>query len=80
MQYSYFRLDSTSSIFISHDGGHELDSVTFDSSYPNIFGYSVQTSDLTSTGNDISSSWCTSTSDYGDGDFGTPGIVNNLCP
>ena len=31
-------------------------------------------------GNDISTHWCRSTTQYGDGDFGTPGKENDPCP
>ena len=79
MQYSYFRLDSSSSITIRNDNGTILDQVSLNSSFPNTQGYSVQTTDLTEISDDSASTWCLPTSDYGDGDFGTPGIVNNPC-
>ena len=71
MQYSFFRLGSTSSISISKEDSQVLDSVSFDLSYPNVLGYSLQTNTLNSNDNDNSTNWCTPTSDYGDGDFGT---------
>ena len=80
MQYSFFRLGSTSSISISKEDSQVLDSVSFDLSYPNILGYSLQTNTLNSNDNNNPDNWCTPTSDYGDGDFGTPGLVNNPCP
>ena len=62
--------------------GFTLDQVVFDTaSFPNQPGASLSLSadQLNTFANDAASSWCSGGSSY-NGDFGTPGQVNPVCP
>ena len=47
--------------------------------YPNDPGQSISLDVLDSSSNDVSSSWCSSSSNMGSGDAGTPGVANDGC-
>lgn len=47
--------------------------------YPNDPGQSISLDVLDSSSNDVSSSWCSSSSNMGSGDAGTPGVANDDC-
>jgi len=60
-----------------------LDSVTYSRFSWAITGgksLSLTPSAHTSSQNDSSAFWCVAASTYGDGDFGTPGTANDICP
>ena len=63
-------------------GATTVDSVTYTfAGFPVANGKSITLSPsvLTATGNDSAANWCEATSTYGDGDFGTPGLTNDVC-
>ena len=53
-----------------------------DTDFPDTAGYSMQldAAVLSATDNDSGENWCLASTSYGDGDFGTPGSVNDSCP
>lgn len=59
--------------------GTTIDSVTFNSTYPNGVGASLTLGVLSATANDSVANWCEATSSYGSGENGTPGSVNDNC-
>jgi hypothetical protein len=84
--YSGIRLLGDDSLSLSN-GAVTLDTVTFQRFSPHWPGTTEagQSSSLTpslldSTSNNSLSSWCVGSTIYGDGDFGTPGEANDICP
>lgn len=86
--YSGFNLGNSSStdpideIIISCNNT-ELDRVDYTSSFPIEEGESTSLNpdNLTATDNDTGSNWCLATSEImTDGDLGTPGTANDVCP
>jgi len=57
--------------------GREVDEVYYTNAFPFSSGASMYVQDLSSN-NNIASNWAESTTPYGLGDFGTPGLPNNL--
>jgi len=57
--------------------GREVDEVYYTNAFPFSSGASMYVQDLSSN-NNIVSNWAESTTPYGLGDFGTPGLPNNL--
>jgi len=62
-------------------GGRVINQVQWDMDWPTQEGVALQlsTDSYTSNGGAIVGNWCAATEIYGDGDFGTPGIENQLC-
>jgi hypothetical protein len=60
--------------------GTQIDSVTYNGSYPAGVGASLTLSVLSATANDSVSNWCEASSSYGSGENGTPGSANDNCP
>ena len=58
-----------------------IDEVVYSTSqgYPNDPGQSISLDVLDASSNDVLGSWCSSTSDLGTGDAGTPGSANDSC-
>jgi predicted extracellular nuclease len=76
--YVSFFLSNVSDEVILLDGGlNEIDRVEYDGGpvFPDPNGASMSLYDPTLDNND-GSNWCTSTTPFGDGDFGTPGAAN----
>ena len=80
--YNNFTLaNSDDAIILYSDSSVLIDSVVYDNGYtfPDPSGASMALKD-TSLDNDDGENWCTSTTTFGDGDFGTPGKANDcLC-
>ena len=59
-----------------------LDSVAWGSIYPVEAGRSLNldAGNLDASSNDSVANWCAATNSFGDGDRGTPGVVNSSCP
>jgi hypothetical protein len=73
------------SLTLSHSGGAVvLDSVTYDGgvTWPDGAGTSLSLDPASedATTNDLGAAWCEGASAYGDGDLGTPGLPNDVCP
>ena len=79
-QYRYddFTLFGNETITIEN-AGVVYDTVSYDETYPLLSGKSLMTSSLDSSDNDQANNWCTPSSIYGDGDYGTPGKENDSC-
>ena len=62
--------------------GTEIDVVEYDTTdFPDPSGASMQMDPTDYTADNANASvWCTATSAYGEGDFGTPGAENDACP
>ena len=76
--YNNFTLaNSDDAIILYSDSSVLIDSVVYDNGYtfPDPSGASMALKD-TSLDNDDGENWCTSTTTFGDGDFGTPGGAN----
>ena len=56
-----------------------IDSVTITSAYPDGVGASLSLDTLSASANDQASNWCESTTGYGSGESGTPGVANDSC-
>jgi predicted extracellular nuclease len=65
-------------VIILDDSLNEIDRVEYDGgpNFPDPNGASMSLSDPTSDNNE-GANWCESTTPYGDGDFGTPGLDND---
>ena len=77
-QVGFAKTDSLSLVA----SGTTIDSVSYgfsSHSLENGKSISLASSVLSASGNDTASNWCASSSTYGDGDFGTPGLANDLC-
>ena len=74
-----FRLNPSDAVILSN-GSTVIDSVVYNttSTFPPAVGTSLNLGSLGSD-NSLSSSWCESSSSYGDGDLGTPGQANDSC-
>ncbi len=83
-EYAGFNLDdSNDGIMLVAPDGTVIDQVFYNvNSFPNIPGraLSLNTNSMTASANDNGANWCPATMVYGDGDYGTPGFVNNNCP
>ena len=83
-EYAAFSLDDTNDgIMLVAPDGTVIDQVFYNvNSFPNIPGraLSLNTNSMTASANDNGDNWCPATMVYGDGDYGTPGFVNNNCP
>ncbi len=81
--WTSFGLGNTSDDIILSYGGVELDRVGWDdgASFPDPVGASMGLSPdaIDALLNNDGSAWCESSSIFGDGDFGTPGTVNDTC-
>jgi hypothetical protein len=84
-QYDFlaFQLaDTFDAIFIYCDGNF-IDGVVYDNgfSYPNPIGasMSIDPESIHHLANDLGDNWCTSTTSYGSGGLGTPGLENISC-
>lgn len=77
-EYSSFILDNSEDEIIIICNNLEIDRVEYNSEWTIKAGKSMILSDFDSD-NNIADNWCLSTSFYGDGDLGTPGIANDLC-
>ncbi len=73
--------DSTDTIILSYTGT-EFDQVTYDATFPVVAGASMSLDPLKYDrhDNNININWCLGASTYGNGDLGTPGMVNEVCP
>jgi cysteine-rich repeat protein len=56
----------------------EIDRVEYDNTWSFDSGKSMLLTDWL-LDNNVKDSWCTSSSSYGDGDLGTPGVENDIC-
>ncbi|WP_370003236.1 lamin tail domain-containing protein, partial [Winogradskyella sp.] len=65
-------------------GSVEISRVNYDGgpNFPDVAGVSMQLNPtfLNEIDNDNGGNWCLSMSSYGDGDLGTPGLPNEVCP
>lgn len=64
-------------------GTREYDTVVYDNgdTFPDPEGIAFGISPGTdAAGNDVGAAWCEATQPYGDGDLGTPGAANPVCP
>ena len=60
-----------------------IDSVVYnDSDFPDVDGMalSLDANSLSASSNDNGNNWCSATTLYGQGDYGTPGSINPACP
>lgn len=75
--YTGFRIASSGSLSLVDPYGTVVESLSYDTGWPIIHGYSCEriNPDWTA-GNE--SSWALSTSIFGDGDYGTPGARNSV--
>ena len=73
--------DGADKIVLKHPTGLDMDRVEYDGGplFPDPLGASMALSEPRLDNND-GSSWCTSTTTFGDGDAGTPGAVNDCLP
>lgn len=84
-QYSGFFLANSGDeiVLVCPDGIQIIDSVDYDDgpNFPIPVGASMQLNpnEMTNSGNDVGSNWCWSSTEFGDGDLGTPGASNNIC-
>jgi hypothetical protein len=76
-----FNLDNEADEIILEVTGMIVDEVSYSISWPYSSGYSMVLDDsaFDATSNDNSANWCTSTSTFGSGDYGTPGAANDDC-
>jgi len=77
--------NGTDGVELTTPAGDVIDEVIWDSgaTFPDPTGASMNldTSAIDDTSNDDGTNWCeTSSSTYGDGDYGTPGADNEVCP
>lgn len=80
--FTEFALSETDTISLQLPEGQIIDTIVYDSTtdFPLGQGASLSLSTLTFEANDIATNWCESTSSYGLGDIGTPGLPNDTCP
>lgn len=74
--------NSSDEIIIETPGGTVIDQLVYDDAdFPDTKGYSMtlNPSAFDASANDMPENWCSATSSYGDGDFGTPGAPNDGC-
>ncbi|MDP2306045.1 MAG: MopE-related protein [Pseudomonadota bacterium] len=73
--------NSGDEVVLSNDGV-EIDRVAYTTSFPNLAGYSLtlDPATLDATSNDTAGNWCTATTSYFAGNYGTPGAPNDACP
>lgn len=74
--------NSSDEIIIETPDGTIIDQLFYDDDvFPDSKGYSMNLdpSAFDATSNDASANWCVATSNYGAGDFGTPGATNDNC-
>ena len=73
--------DGADKIVLKHPTGLDMDRVEYDGGplFPDPLGASMALSEPRLDNND-GTSWCTSTTTFGDGDAGTPGAVNDCSP
>lgn len=77
--YSGFGLVNSNDAIVLTDGaGVTIDSVAYASSTSGV-SWNLSSAHTNSTDNDNFIYWCLSTSPYGSGDLGTPGLLNNDC-
>jgi len=79
--YTQVSLAKSDSVSLVADGT-TIDSVSYNfTSFPTTAGKSLTLSPttLTASSNDNGSNWCMGSSTYGDGDYGTPGLANDVC-
>ena len=74
--YNNLKLYNADSLDISYDGT-TFDSISWDQSYGLNTGEALGTRSLSASANDLLTDWCSSSTSYGLGDFGTPGTVND---
>ncbi len=79
--YTSLKLNGVETLTLS-SGGTTFDTMSYNSnSHPLEAGAALilNSSSLTASGNDNAANWCTSSTAYGFGDFGTPGAANDGC-
>lgn len=76
--YSTLSFAYADTLSISY-GSTTFDSVSFTTQYQIFPGASMYSSSLNATTNNGMRDWCTATSTYGLGDYGTPGSANDTC-
>ncbi|MBN1948010.1 MAG: lamin tail domain-containing protein [Bradymonadales bacterium] len=81
--YEGFTLGTGSDSIVMSVGETMLDTVAWDdgATFPDVAGASMQLSFeyFTTSANDLGTNWCTATTPYGLGDYGTPGVANPHC-
>jgi hypothetical protein len=77
---AWFLSNSADEVVLLDGGLVEIDRVEYDGgpNFPDPTGASMALKDP-SLDNNVGANWCTATTPYGDGDFGTPGAAND-CP
>jgi hypothetical protein len=82
--YSGITLGNVGDELILGYAGVTFDEIAWDdgATFPDANGLSasLDPSALDATDNDDGANWCEASSTYGDGDFGTPGSANDVCP
>jgi len=81
--YSTMLLDNLSDEVVLDCGGVVVDQVVYSNiTWPVSSGVSISLdpAKTTAADNDVSFSWCAGMTAYGDGDMGTPGAANDVCP
>lgn len=74
-----FSLTNTGDQIRLTTGGVVLDEVVWTESTPGV-SWSLSSTRLDATGNDDALAWCDGSTAFGDGDLGTPGGANPVCP
>ncbi|MFN7146712.1 MAG: lamin tail domain-containing protein, partial [Myxococcota bacterium] len=77
-----YQLGNTGDEVVLYNDGTEIDRVNYTTSFPNLPGYSLTLNPLriSGTSNDTASNWCSASSSYATGNYGTPGAANDACP
>jgi hypothetical protein len=75
--YTGFSIASSGSLILLNPQGTTMEIVSYNWSWPISSGYSCERINPDWTGT-LSSSWSSSMDTYGDGDYGTPGIMNSV--
>ncbi len=84
-QYSGFILANSGDeiVLVCPDGIQIIDSVDYDAgpNFPVPIGASMQVNPnkMSDSGNDVGLNWCWSSTEFGTGDLGTPGLSNDIC-
>ncbi len=79
--YTNFSLVNSGDSIIISQGGVIIDQVNYNSTWPLVVGKSISLDRYhhDGTSNDSAANWCAAQSVYGLGDYGTPGIINDIC-
>ena len=77
----HFLSGGADELVLLDSGGAEVDRVEWDGgpNFPNINGASTSLIDP-ALDNNVGANWCAASTPFGDGDFGTPGAVNDCVP